>query len=189
MADFLRQLEEFVPRTPGEAGDRQLILQCIRAFGARAVLSRCCLAAHITASGYVMDPGRTQVLMAHHNIYKTWSWTGGHADGERDLLSVALREVREETGIRTLIPLGEAPASVEVLTVQSHWKRGAYVPSHLHLNFTYLMEAPPEQPLASRPSENSAVGWLPADRLREFCSEPFMVELYSKLTTYARERK
>ena len=35
--------------------------------------------------------------MAYHNIYKSWSWTGGHADGETDLLHVAMREARDAT--------------------------------------------------------------------------------------------
>ena len=34
--------------------------------------------------------------MVYHNIYNSWSWLGGHADGETDLLAVALREVKEE---------------------------------------------------------------------------------------------
>ena len=37
--------------------------------------------------------------MVYHNIYDSWSWLGGHADGETDLLAVALREVKEETGL------------------------------------------------------------------------------------------
>ena len=54
--------------------------------------------AHFTASAWVVNPARNKVLMIYHNIYNSWSWTGGHADGETDLLAVALREVAEETG-------------------------------------------------------------------------------------------
>ena len=54
--------------------------------------------AHFTASAWVVNPARDKVLMIYHNIYNSWSWTGGHADGETDLLAVALREVSEETG-------------------------------------------------------------------------------------------
>ena len=57
--------------------------------------------AHFTASAWVVNPARNKVLMIYHNIYNSWSWTGGHADGETDLLAVALREVAEETGLQT----------------------------------------------------------------------------------------
>ena len=42
--------------------------------------------------------------MIYHNIYNSWAWPGGHADGESDLLGVAMREVMEETGIKNLKP-------------------------------------------------------------------------------------
>ena len=61
--------------------------------------------AHFTASAWVVNPARNKVLMIYHNIYNSWSWTGGHADGETDLLAVALREVAEETGLQTLRPV------------------------------------------------------------------------------------
>ena len=63
--------------------------------------------AHMTASAWVVDPSRTKVLMAYHRIYDSWSWLGGHCDGERDCLKVALKEVREEAGIeKDLVTIG-----------------------------------------------------------------------------------
>ena len=102
--------------------------------------------------------------MAYHNIYDSWSWLGGHADGERDLLSVALREVEEESGLTAVRPVREDLFSLEILTVDGHEKRGAYVPSHLHLNVTYLLEAEDGQSLRSKPDENQAVAWFGRER-------------------------
>ena len=82
----------------------------------------------------------TRFLMAYHNIYDSWAWTGGHADGEADFLKVAIREAMEETGITRVTPVTEDIFSLEVLTVDGHEKKGAYVSSHLHLNVTYLLE-------------------------------------------------
>ena len=59
----------------------------------------------MTASGFIVNEARNKTLMVHHNIYNSWSWTGGHADGDSDLLAVALREAREETGIVNVTPL------------------------------------------------------------------------------------
>ena len=138
--------------------------------------------AHFTASAWVVNPARDKVLMIYHNIYKSWSWTGGHADGETDLLAVALREVTEETGLHTLRPVSEALFSVEILTVDGHEKRGVYVPSHLHLNVTYLLEADPAEAVRCKPDENSRVGWFTPEGAVEASSEPwFRQRVYRKL--------
>ncbi|MDV2887536.1 NUDIX domain-containing protein, partial [Alkalihalophilus pseudofirmus] len=55
--------------------------------------------AHFSSSAWTVNKDRTKVLMAFHNIYQSWSWLGGHADGDDHLLRVALRETREETGL------------------------------------------------------------------------------------------
>ena len=120
--------------------------------------------------------------MVYHNLYDSWSWTGGHADGEADLLSVAIREAREETGVQDFkIPQRE-PISLEIITVDGHMKRGVYVPSHLHLNLTYLLQADETQKLSVKPDENSGVAWIPADELASHVSEPWMMKwVYEKL--------
>ncbi len=138
MTDYLELLENYRPGDPREEADRALMLDCCRRYGPM-ILTREALAAHITSSAFVMSPDREWVLMAWHNIYRSWAWTGGHADGERDLLAVALREAQEETGVQNLIPLRETPLSMEALTVCQHQKRGREVSAHLHLNFSFLL--------------------------------------------------
>ena len=96
--------------------------------------------------------------MAYHNLYDSWSWLGGHADGDRDLLAVSMREVREESGLTAVRPVSPHIYSLEILTVDGHEKRGAYVSSHLHLNVTYLLEADPAAPVRRKPDENSRCG-------------------------------
>ena len=124
--------------------------------------------------------------MAHHNIYRVWAWTGGHADGEADLLSVALREAREETGVAPIRPLSTAIASLDILPVWGHVKRGKWVCAHQHLNVSYLLTADDTDPLRVREGENTRVGWLPADRLLELTCEWQMDGVYTKLLERAR---
>ena len=138
--------------------------------------------AHLTASGWIVSPERSRVLMAYHNLYDSWSWLGGHADGDHDLLAVALREAQEESGLSTVRAVSPELFSVEILTVDGHEKRGHYVPSHLHLNVTYLLEADPALPIRCKPDENSRVGWFGLDEAVEASSEPWFRErIYSKL--------
>ncbi len=144
--------------------------------------SRSDLVAHMTASSWVVNRERTKVLMVYHKIYNSWSWTGGHADGDTDLLAVALRECREETGVEHVRALNEEIFSLEVLTVDGHEKRGEYVPSHLHLNVTYLLEADENDTLHVCAEENAGVRWFTLDEALKASTEPWFVErIYKKL--------
>ena len=181
---LLRQLTAYEPYNEQEAADRALILECLTAH--EDIFSRENRLAHMTASALVVNCARSKVLMAYHNIYDSWSWLGGHADGEADLLAVALREVSEESGlaaqyVRPAEPAGEI-FSLEVLTVDGHEKRGAYVPSHLHLNVTYLVEADEEERLRVKEDENSGVAWFTPEAALAASTEPWFVErVYCKL--------
>ena len=174
------ELEHYRPWNEQEARDRAEILRRLRS--GEELYSRDNASAHLTASAWVVSPDRRQVLMAYHNIYKSWSWLGGHADGQRDLLAVSLREVREESGLTGLRPVSPAIYSVEILTVDGHEKRGAYVSSHLHLNVTYLLEADPALPVRKKEDENRAVAWFGREAAVAASSEPWFRErIYRKL--------
>ena len=177
---MLRQLiENYVPCCEQEVQEKRMMLKYI---GENPdILLRSNETAHFSASAWVVNPARTKVLMLYHNIYNSWSWPGGHADGEEDLLAVALREVREETGIANVRPVSDELYSLEILTVNAHFKRGKYVVPHLHLNLTYLLEADEGQEIHSKPDENSAVKWFLLDEAVAASSEPDMRIVYAKL--------
>ena len=182
---YIDKIRAYVPRDGQEAADREMILDYIARFP-DTILTRENKIAHITSSGFVVNGDASKVLMAHHNIFRVWAWTGGHADGETDLLSVALREAREETGAVHIVPLSEKIASVEILPVWGHVKRGKYVCAHQHLNVSYLLVADEKDPLQNREGENSQVAWLEADRLLEITNEWQMDYVYTKLLDRAR---
>ena len=182
---FMKTAEEllngFTPFNEQERKDAELI-RSVLDLGDETIWTRQNRIMHLTASAWVVDHSRTKALMAYHNIYKSWSWLGGHADGERDLSAVALREVMEESGVRSARLLSPDLYSVEVLTVDGHVKKGEYVSSHLHLNFTFLIEADEEDLLTVREGENSGVSWFLLDEAVRASSEPWFREhIYSKL--------
>ena len=92
-----KEIAAYVPWNEQEEKDKALILRFL--YQNPDAFLRENRLAHMTASAWVVNPARDKVLMVYHKLYDSWSWTGGHADGERDLLAVALREVREETGV------------------------------------------------------------------------------------------
>ena len=169
-----------------EAQEQRMILEMIDRLG-NAILTRESEIAHMTASSIIVSPDRRRTLMAFHRIYNSWAWTGGHADGESDFEAVARREAQEETGISGLKRLGGGIASLEILPVWAHVRRGKPVGSHLHLNVSYLFEADDSLPLSVREDENSAVGWLAVDRLGESVSEPPMLPVYERLLRRAND--
>jgi 8-oxo-dGTP pyrophosphatase MutT (NUDIX family) len=177
--ELIEQIRGYEPFNEQEARDKAGILKALESqpdiFGRENTI------AHMTASAWVLDDTRQNALMAFHNIYHSWSWLGGHADGQRDLLAVALKEVQEESGL-TAAALSEGIFSLEILTVDGHVKNGRYVSSHLHLNVTYLLEAPHRAELHYRPQENQAVAWFPLGEVISASSEPwFRQHIYAKL--------
>ena len=85
--DIIQEIKNFVPLCPQEQRDKAGILRFLA--GNPDAFERENLTAHMTASAWVLSPDRRQVLMAYHNLYDSWSWLGGHADGDRDLLAAA----------------------------------------------------------------------------------------------------
>ena len=178
--DLYEQIQRYIPFNAQEAQDRKILLSMLS--DGYDIWTRENETAHLTASAWVVSPDRKQVLMAYHNIYNSWSWLGGHADGERDLAAVALREVQEESGLTSVRLVRPEIYSLEILTVDGHEKRGQYVSSHLHLNLTYLVEADPGEAVRIKPDENSRIGWFTKEGAVQASTEPwFQARIYAKL--------
>ena len=177
---LLNQIAAYIPYNEQEAADRELILHWIQDHD--DAFTRQNKVAHITASAWVVNRDRRKVLLVYHNIYNSWSWLGGHADGETDLLAVALREVKEEAGIANVRPVSPDIYSLESLTVDGHVKKGQYVSSHLHLNVTYLLEADSDEAVSIKEDENSGVAWFTPEEALAKSTEPwFVTHIYAKL--------
>lgn len=114
---------------------------------------------HLTASAFVVDDAGARILLVHHARLDRWLQPGGHGEpGENDLLKIALREAREETGIDGLSPFGgeETPLDLDVHTIPAR----ADEPAHLHLDVRFLVVASAgARPRAS--AESYDVAWCP----------------------------
>ena len=173
-------LTHYLPCNAQEAADRTVMLQALATFD--NCLFRENPFGHFTASAWIVNRSRDKVLMVYHSIYDSWSWTGGHADGDADLLAVACREAMEETGLTQVTPLLDgAIFSLELLGVNAHTRRGEHVSSHVHWNVTYLLEADDTAELCRNEAENRAVAWFPLDQAVAASTEPWMRTIYRKL--------
>ena len=174
-------IKQYIPFNEQEAVDKEIIMNSLYKFD--DILTRDNGIIHITSSAFVVNKNRDKTLMVHHNIYNSWCWTGGHADGEEDLLLVALDETKEETGVNNIFPVNNAIYSLDILPVLGHIKKGKYVSSHLHISIAYLIEADENEKLIVKSDENSDVKWIPIDQIDVYSNEPHMMIIYNKIVS------
>lgn len=185
MMKLFEQIKNYIPANEQEQNDKEQMLAFMQAND--NCLTRENTVAHFTTSIWTVNKERTKTLMVYHNIYNSWSWIGGHADGVENLAEVALRELQEETGVKNARLVSDEIFSIETLTVDGHIKKGAYVPCHLHFNVTYLAEADEAEALVVKEDENQAVKWFTFKEALEASTEPWMVEhVYKKLVEKSR---
>ena len=177
--NLIDSIKKYNPYNEQEENDKEIIIRCFDIFD--DILTRNNNIMHITSSAFIVNKNRTKVLIIHHNIYNSWCWTGGHADGEENLLLVAINEAKEETGVKNISPVSDDILSLDILPVFGHIKKGKYISSHLHLSVAYLVEADDMEPLIFKPDENSDVKWIPIDKIDEYSNEPHMIKIYDKI--------
>ncbi len=183
--DIRQKIMEFVPTTEQEERDREYFLKWIDSFD--DILTRDNEFAHFSSSAFVVNSDRTKMLVVYHKIYDAWIYPGGHADGEADLLSVAVREALEETGLDVKV-LDKDIFTLNSLPVMAHVKRGKFIPAHTHLDTVYLMEANDASTLKFREDESKGVKWVDLSQAdsKEMCD--FIRPVHRKLVKKLGER-
>ena len=172
------QLESYNPIDEQEEKDKAQMLEFIGNFD--DVLTRKNIFGHFSASAFVVNKARDKMVVVYHNIYDGWIYPGGHADGEEDLLSVAVREVEEETGLKVNV-LDENFYGIQSLPVTGHVKRGSYVSSHTHYDVVYLLEADDSVPLVYREDESQGVKWVSLENAYDDTMVDFIRPIHKKL--------
>lgn len=173
-------VQNYKPKNLQEEYDKEQMLQFMRCNN--NYLLRENQIAHFTTSLWTVNRERTKTLMVYHNLYQSWAWIGGHADGMENLCAVALKELQEETGVKCARLVSEEVISLETLPVSGHMRKGIWVPSHLHFNLTYMAEAEENEELTVQEAENSAVKWWTFEDALKVSTENWMVEhIYKKL--------
>ena len=180
MDDLSERIRRFKPFDENEEASKQSFLQFTDAFRDN-IYTRDNLIGHVCASAFIVNKERTKILMAFHNIYQSFGWLGGHADGDKDLGYVALKETKEESGLVTPRLLTSDFADIAVLHVIPHIKRGKFVPAHLHYTVTYIIEADEKEPIRIAENENSAIAWLGMNDYHQSVKEEHMLPIYDRL--------
>ena len=182
------KIEKFKPYNEQEKVEKNIILKYFAIFD--DVLTRQNEIGHFTSSSFILNKERTKMLIIYHKIYNSWGWTGGHSDGDSDLLYVAMKEAKEETGINHVKPILNDIYSLEIINVDGHEKREKYVGSHAHLNVTYLLEADEKEEIHIKEDENSGVKWVKIEDILKETSEKWVKErVYTKIIEKMKKDK
>jgi 8-oxo-dGTP pyrophosphatase MutT (NUDIX family) len=134
------------------------------------------LPGHITGSAWIVDSTRTQVLLVHHAKLNKWVQPGGHADGDENILRVALKEAEEETGIKKFNLLSDYVFDVDIHLIP---KRADF-PEHFHYDVRFLLEADPND-LIQVSEESHDVKWIRLDELEKYNRERSLLRMKEKL--------
>ena len=171
--DLLAELHAYRPHDPREAAMRDRIVALIAHDDAAFARTR--LAGHITASTWIVDPDRRRTLLTHHRKLGRWLQLGGHVDGEIDVRAAALREAREESGLRSLRFADDAVYDLDIHPIPA---RGAE-PAHEHFDIRFLLEADPDEPVVVS-GESHDVAWHPLDALAALGADESVLRLARK---------
>ena len=172
------EIKEYTPFNEQEKRDKEQFLKFIDAFD--DVLTRDNIFGHFSASAFVVNKERTKMVVVYHKILDGWIYPGGHADGEEDLLAVAVREVEEETGLKVKV-IDSNIFAIQSLPVKGHVKRGKYVSAHIHFDVVYLLEADDKIPLVYREDESKGVKWINFEEATNETMCDFIRPIHEKL--------
>lgn len=149
---LLALLGRYLERHPGEAVEVGRVRGLVEAHP--DCFERRCLPGHITASCWIVTEDGQRCLLTHHRKLGRWLQLGGHADGDPDVVAVALREAREESGMRDfelVVPAGGCPVvDVDIHTIPPH----GHEPEHEHHDVRFLFRARSGQTLAISEESN-----------------------------------
>lgn len=144
-------------------------------------LLRSCLEGHLTGSAWIVSPDRKHTLLTHHHKLDKWLQLGGHADGDGDLLAVALREAREESGLAHF-----KVVTAEVFDVDRHWIPARKTePAHYHHDLRFILEADPAEPLVIS-NESKDLAWVELTKVTSLNSEESIARMVRKTQALAQ---
>lgn len=176
---LLAAIDDYERRHP----DEKRVVEQFRDFVTRQprCFERSTIQGHITGSAWVVDDRRTHTLLTHHRKLNKWLQLGGHADGESDVLKVALTEAREESGIDDVRPLSPIIFDLDVHVIPAR----ANDPEHLHYDVRYIVHAGHSRHIVSEESHDLA--WVPVLSIEHFTTEESMLRMARKWNALSKQ--
>lgn len=176
-------LDRYVVAWPGEAAVVERVRALVEAHA--DCFERTCRPGHVTGSAWVLSADRSSALLLHHRKLNRWVQPGGHADGDPDVLAVAVREVNEESGLVDLIALHDAdrptPLDIDIHTIPARYDCGGRLveDAHEHHDIRFLLAAPDEAPPVVS-AESHEVRWFTHQEIQQLTAEESVLRMQRK---------
>ncbi len=173
---LLTKLNNYHPADAHEQQMRRRIVEFVEAHP--NCFDRSLLIGHITASAFIVNHNRTHTLLTHHHKLEKWLQLGGHSDGNSDTLNVALREAREESGLKSVRTVSEEIFDMDVHEIPA----GKNEPAHFHYDIRFLFEADETEPLTVT-NESKDLAWIALDNITDYTTEESLLRMVRKIKT------
>ncbi|CAH0995378.1 hypothetical protein EMA8858_01499 [Emticicia aquatica] len=134
------------------------------------------LIGHITGSAWIVDKLRQNVLLIHHRKLNQWFQPGGHCDGDSDVLKVALKEAREETGLTNIMVLNSNIFDVDIHLIPERKQ----TPAHFHYDIRFIFEADLNEKLIIS-EESNELAWIPIEKVIKYNDSDSIMRMVKKL--------
>lgn len=168
--ELIRLLRSFSPKESSQESAVKDIITFVEREPACAERSH--LSGHLTGSAWIVNDARTKVLLLHHRKLNRWMQPGGHADGEFDLLSIALKEAREESGLSRIEPISQEIFDLDIHQIPEFKD----IPTHYHFDVRFLLRADDsEQP--NRNEESNDVRWTELADIHKYTDEESVLRM------------
>jgi 8-oxo-dGTP pyrophosphatase MutT (NUDIX family) len=179
-SELLDDVRGYNPFDDRERAMRERLVAFLETHGVRA-FDRALAPGHVTASAWIVDPGRSQTVLLHHRKLERWLQLGGHVDGEADVRRAALREAREESGLRTLRLILDDVYDIDVHRIPARGSES----EHDHYDLRFALEADPREPLRGN-AESNDVRWIALSDLETYAIDDSVRRLAAKTGTLPR---
>ncbi|GAB3340246.1 NUDIX hydrolase [Marivirga atlantica] len=177
MKGLQKQLGQYSPTSIEEISYKQRMLYLLEDSKERAFI-RENLNAHFTASAWILSSDKSKVLLLHHTKLDKWLQPGGHADGEFDLLKVALKETQEETGLVDLQLLTPEIFDIDIHIIPQREE----VPEHEHFDVRFAFNTKNEGEIQIN-NESKAYKWIKLQEINQITQEQSILRMQQKSKT------
>ena len=134
------------------------------------------LPGHITGSAFIASEDYAHTLLVHHAKLNKWIQPGGHADGDHNIMGVALREANEETGLRNLALITSNIFDLDIHVIPARKD----FPQHDHYDVRFLVQASMLEKITVS-EESHDVRWVGLAQLEKYNSEAAVLRMREKL--------
>lgn len=130
---------------------------------------------HFTASAMLLNKEGNKALLLHHAKLDIWVQPGGHADGNSNLLKVAIKEAQEESGILGIVPVSYEIFDIDIHKIPANAKQQA----HEHFDVRFLLQVDSDEELIQN-EESKALQWVDQSTARTLTQERSVLRLFEK---------